>query len=363
MGSKRRAEPAPEFAVCIEMRAVTIVPGKRGTLALEEIARPVPGIGQLLVKTLAIGVCGTDRELIEARFGEAPEGVQRLVLGHESLGRVAAAPARSGFAEGDLVVGIVRHPDPVPCANCAFGEWDMCRNGLYTEHGIKGRHGFASEFFQIDSAMAVEVDERLGLAAVLLEPASVLAKAWEHIERVGRRALWEPRRVLVTGAGPVGLMAALMGVQRGLEVHVQDHNQDGPKPQLVKDLRAAYHSGEVNLEFDIVLECTGVPAVIKDILSADRPNRIVCLTGLSPGTSAQTLDVAPLNQAMVLKNQAVFGTVNANRRHYEAAAQALARADRAWLNRLLTRKVPLGEWQKAYEKHPGDVKTVLLFPE
>src|SRR5712664_1725690 len=111
------------------MRAVTIEAGRGNSLRLEDIAEPSAGDGNLLVKTLAIGVCGTDRELIDGRYGEAPEGEERLVLGHESLGRVVEAPPRSGFAEGELVVGIVRHPDPAPCTSCAIGEWDMCRNG------------------------------------------------------------------------------------------------------------------------------------------------------------------------------------------------------------------------------------------
>jgi len=345
------------------MQAVTIVPGEAGSHRLDDVPPPVPGRGELLVKTLAIGICGTDRELIDARYGEAPRGERRLVLGHESLGRVVAAPPQSGFSAGDLVAGIVRHPDPLPCANCAAGEWDMCANGRYTERGIKGLNGFCSEFFASEKEFLVKVDPALGLAGVLLEPASVLAKAWEHIEHIGRRARWQPRRVLVTGAGPVGLLAALMGVQRGLEVHVQDHNKDGPKPRLVRELHAAYHLESTEGEFDVVIECTGAPAVIERVLGSGNPNRVVCLTGLSPGASARALDVAVLNHGMVLKNQVVFGSVNANRRHYEAAAAALARAERNWLSALLTRKVSLDEWQTAYEKFPGDVKTVLLFPE
>ncbi len=345
------------------MQAVTIVPRSAGSLGLADIAEPVPGKNDVLVKTRAIGICGTDRELIDGRYGEAPGGEARLVLGHESLGRVVEAPPGSGLSRGDAVVGIVRHPDPAPCESCAAGEWDMCRNGRYTERGIKALHGFCSELFTSEKEFLVKVDPALGLAAVLLEPASVLAKAWEHIERIGRRARWSPRRVLVTGAGPVGLMAALMGVQRGLEVHVLDRNEQGPKPALVRELGAKYFSRPSEEGYDIVIECTGVPEVLKKILGAQTPNRIVCLTGLSPGRSESAIDVAPFNQAMVLGNQVVFGTVNANRRHYEAAADALARADRAWLNRILTRKVPLASWREAYEKRPGDVKTVLVFED
>ena len=332
-------------------------------MRLDDIPVPRRAPEELLVSALAVGVCGTDRELIEGHYGSAPAGEARLVLGHESLGRVLEAPAQGPFKAGDLVVGIVRHPDPVPCLNCAAGEWDMCSNGLYTERGIQGAHGFCSEFFVVEAAMAVKVDASLGLAAVLLEPASILAKAWEHIEHIGRRARWEPRRVLVTGAGPVGLLAALMGVQRGLEVHVQDHNESGPKPSLVADLGAKYLSKPPGEGYDVVLECTGVPQVIGEALARQNPNGIVCLTGLSPATSAVGLEVAPWNQAMVLKNQVVFGTVNANRRHYEAAARALARAEPAWLQRLITRKLPLGRLEQAYERRKGDVKTVIVLED
>jgi threonine dehydrogenase-like Zn-dependent dehydrogenase len=189
----------------------------------------------------------------------------------------------------------------------------------------------------------------------------VLAKAWEHIEHIGRRAKWAPRRVLVTGAGPVGLMAALMGVQRGLEVHLQDHNKDGPKPALAKRLNVGYHASRPDLEFDVVIECSGAIQVIGEVLAGATPDRIVCLTGLSPGDAADTLRIASFNQAMVLANQVVFGSVNANRRHYEAGARALADADRNFLEAMMTRKVPLERWHEAYEKRSGDVKTVLVF--
>jgi len=345
------------------MRAVTIAPGKKGSLELSTIAEPARGKDEVLVRTLAVGVCGTDRELIGGRYGEAPAGQGRLVIGHESLGRVVEAPAGSGFAKGDLVVGIVRHPDPEPCENCAAGEWDMCRNGRYTEHGIKGLDGFASQFFTIDKQMLVKIEQDLGFVGVLLEPATVLAKAWEHIEHIGRRASWAPRRVLITGAGPVGLMGALMGVQRGLEVHLQDHNRNEPKPALAKRLGAAYHTGRPRLEFDVEIECSGAPEAIAEMLEAATPDRVVCLTGLSPGGHASTLRIAPLNQQMVLGNQAVFGSVNANRRHYEAAAQVLQRADKNFLEAMITRKIPLKSWRDAYEKRKGDVKTVLVFED
>jgi len=345
------------------MRAVTLEPGKPGSLALQEIDDPAPDPGAVLVRTLAIGVCGTDRELIEGVYGEAPAGRARLVLGHESLGRVIAAPPASGLAAGDFVVGVVRHPDPVPCANCALGEWDMCRNGRYTERGIKRADGFCAERWQADPGFLLKVNPALGIAGVLLEPASVIAKAWEHIERISARSARAPQRVLVTGAGPVGLMAALMGVQRGLEVHLLDHNDQGAKPRLSRALGAQYTIDFPSLEFDLVIECTGSAEIVAQALQRSAPGGIVCLTGLSGSRHGPSIDIAALNQSMVLENRVLFGTVNANLRHYRAAADALAQAERAWLEQIITRRVALRQWQEAYEKRRGDVKTVLLFED
>ena len=165
----------------------------------------------MLVEAVAVGVCGTDVEIAEGKYGWAPPGQTRLVLGHESLGRVLDPGPTSGLKKGDLVVGIVRRPDPVPCPNCAVGEWDMCRNGQYTERGIKQIHGFMSERWRIEPEYAIKVDPPWGSSACCWSPTTVVAKAWEHVLAVGRRAFWEPKTVLVTGAGPIGLLGALLG--------------------------------------------------------------------------------------------------------------------------------------------------------
>jgi glucose 1-dehydrogenase len=344
------------------MQALTVVPGRPGSASLETLDEPPLADGAVLVDTVAVGICGTDRDLVAGHYGWPPPGQSRLVLGHESLGRVREAPAGCGLAPDDLVVGIVRRPDPIPCANCAVGEWDMCRNGRYTERGIKERHGFCAERFRIEPEYAVKVDARLGPLAVLLEPASVLAKAWEHIERIGTRARWEPRRVLVTGAGPIGLLAALMGKQRGLDVHVLDRALDGPKVELVRDLGATYHTGAVvdaSADADVVIECTGVGQLVLDAMQNTAVGGIVCLTGISSGGRRLSLDAGALNLSMVLENDVVFGSVNANRRHYETGARALARADPAWLGRLLSRRVPLQRWADALRRQPHDIKVLI----
>lgn len=346
------------------MRAITVVPGSAGSAQLTEMPDPPLEDGPILVQTMYIGMCGTDREIIHGDYGSAPAGADRLIIGHESLGRVLEAPADSGFAAGDLVVGIVRRPDAVPCANCAIGEWDMCRNGQYTERGIKERHGFASERYRIRPEFAVKVDPALHRVGVLLEPTSVVSKAWEHIERIGSRARWTPSRVFITGAGPIGLLAALIGTQRGFDVHVFDRVTDGPKPQLVADLGATYHSDSIELACgaaDVVIECTGVSQLILSVLGNTAPGGIVCLTGVSSGGRAFPIDAGQVNRSLVLGNEVVFGSVNANHRHYETGAEVLARADVSWLERLITRRVPLETWSDALALQPDDVKATIEF--
>jgi threonine dehydrogenase-like Zn-dependent dehydrogenase len=345
------------------MRALTVQPGQPNTISLYDVPAPSGSDGTVLVRALVLGICGTDREIIAGHYGWAPPGQQRLVIGHESLGRVEDAPADCGVKRGDLVVGIVRRPDPVPCPACAAGEWDMCRNGLYTERGIKQRNGYGSEQFRVEPDFLIPVDPALDKLGVLLEPASVVAKAWEHVMRIGARsAAWKPQVALVTGAGPVGLLAALLGAQRGLEMHVLDRVRDGAKPELARALGATYHAGDLGkLKPDIVIECSGAGSVVLDGIGRAAPDGVVCLAGVPSGGHKIKFDIGDLNRDMVLENHVVFGSVNANRRHYRAAAAALAKADKDWLGRLITRRVPLARWREAFEPRPDDIKVVVDF--
>jgi threonine dehydrogenase-like Zn-dependent dehydrogenase len=348
------------------MRALTVAPGIANSARVDDVPEPPRSDGAVLVRTLALGVCGTDREIVSGSYGWAPPGEKRLVIGHESLGEVCEAPGDSGFRAGDRVVGIVRRPDPVPCPACAVGEWDMCRNGRYTERGIKERNGYGSDFFRIEPDFLVKVDRSLGDAGVLVEPTSVVAKAWDHTERIGLRSrAWQPQTLLVTGAGPIGLLAALIGAQRGLDVHVLDHHDRAAKREVVHALGGTFHLGKINdlgsLKPDIVMECSGAPSVVRDALGRNAPGGIVCLLGVSSPGHDFDIDVGSLNRTMVLDNDAVFGSVNANRRHYEDAVAALERADPTWLARLITRRVPVEQWTQSLEPQPDDIKVVVDF--
>lgn len=343
------------------MLAMTVVPGKPDTAAATERPEPDAGEGDVLVEGLYVGICGTDHEIVAGAHGGPPPGRTDLVLGHESLGRVLSAPAGSGLNEGDLVVGIVRRPDDCEC--CRAGLWDFCRTGNYVERGIVGADGYGAQRWRVPATYAVPVASDLDTAGVLMETTTVVAKAWEQIDMVRRRVPDHPGMVaLVTGAGPVGLLAAMLAVQRGYETHVFDMVTSGPKPKLVADLGATYHSGELTelgLAPDAVVEATGVGQLVVDVLAMTAPNSAVCLTGISSGSHEVTGDASALNQRLVMGNDAIIGSVNANRSHYQQAANALGNADTAWLERLITRQVPLSNWPDGLNRQPDDVKVVV----
>jgi threonine dehydrogenase-like Zn-dependent dehydrogenase len=348
------------------MKAITVKPMTPGSTQLEDIPESDEREGTVLVEAIAVGVCGTDVEIVEGKYGWASPGKTRLVLGHESLGRVVDPGASTALKKGEHVVGIVRRPDPMPCPNCAVGEWDMCRNGQYTERGIKEINGFMSERWRIEPDFAIKIDSSLGILGVLLEPTTVVTKAWEQVVAVGQRAFWEPRTVLITGAGPIGLLAALLGIQRGLDVHVIDIAEAGPKPKLVRSLGATYHTctiADLGFEPDVIIECTGVGKVVQDSIGAVASGGVICLTGVGHGGVIGQLHIADVAASVVLRNNVVVGSVNANKRHWYKASEALARADRSWLSQLVTRCERPSDFAKALTRTPDDIKVVIQFAE
>jgi threonine dehydrogenase-like Zn-dependent dehydrogenase len=197
-----------------------------------------------------------------------------------------------------------------------------------------------------------------------MEPTTVVAKAWEQVQRIGARAWFEPKTVLVTGAGPIGMLAAMLGVQRGLETHVLDRHTDGPKPGIVRALGATYHHDDIaevagRLRPDVVIEATGAGPVVFGAIANTAAYGIVCLTGVSPVGRALRIDAGDVNRELVLENDAVVGSVNANVRHYHQAAEALGKADLDWLSSLVTRRVPLDRATDAFTAAPDDVKVVI----
>jgi threonine dehydrogenase-like Zn-dependent dehydrogenase len=279
-----------------------------------------------------------------------------MILGHESLGRVRQAPAGSPFAAGDLVAGLVRRPDPLPCPACAAGDLDICQNGKYTERGVLAHDGYGAQQYVLGQEYAVPVDPKLGLTGVLVEPTSIVAKAWERLDTAVRR----PRgRALILGAGPIGLLAALLAHQRGYEVHVVDQVTDGPKVLQVKALGATYHrgAGDLDSEFDAVVECSG--GLTAEAISATGRGGALCFVAGGHGGSGATIELAALGGALVGGNRSLFGVVSSDRRHFTAAHAALQRAEGGWLEGLLTSVVPLEKYAAAFDGGPDTIKAVI----
>jgi threonine dehydrogenase-like Zn-dependent dehydrogenase len=352
------------------MQALVISPNRPGSDRLQELPDPEAAAGEATVEVLAVGVDGTDDQLVSGGYGVAPDGDGFLVIGHECLGRVVSAAGP--LAQGQLVVPMVRRPDPVPCLNCARGEWDYCLNGLYTERGIKARHGFLVERFTEDPAYLVPVPEHLFEVGMLVEPTTISAKALEQVDTVQRRLTWQPQRALVTGAGAIGLLAAMLLSLRGLEVIVFNRSRSGPKPDLVEALGARFVSVdkvEMGQEFadrfgpiDIAIEATGYSPLAFTLLEVVGRNGVVVLTGVSGGDRTAELPVDHLNLETVLGNKALLGTVNADRGNFETAVRALENAEQrwpGWLSRLITRRVSLADYRLALDRGSDEVKVVI----
>jgi len=349
------------------MKALVVTPGEAGSVRVVDVDPPQPSRDQLLVTVLEVGICGTDHEIVAGEYGIAPPAEPHLILGHESLGRVV--DGGGGFDAGQLVAAIVRRPDPVPCVNCANGEWDMCLNGDYTERGIKARHGYLAEFYAEHPDYLVAVPSTLERVGVLVEPSSIVAKGIEQIYRIQERLVWEPERVLVTGAGPIGLLAAAFLRARGLQVTVYDRASRGRKVELAEALGCDYVvasdvplGDRITRGVDVAVEATGHSPLAFELMDVVGRNGIVCLTGVSGGNRRWEVRTDRINLEMVLENKVAFGTVNANRAHFELAVDALARvADGwpGWLDTLITRRVAFPDHAAAFERGADDIKTVI----
>lgn len=357
------------------MKAVVVTPKQAGTGRVQEVPTPEPSADQALVQVIEVGVCGTDLEILHGLYGEPPPGDDYLVIGHENFGKVVSAPADSGLEPGDHVVSIVRRPDPVPCPQCAAGEFDMCSNGRYTERGIKGLHGFMSEYYTEIPKYLVKLPNSLADIGVLIEPLTVVEKGVIQAEEIQRRMTWTPHEAVVTGAGPIGLMATLLLRSRGYDVYTLDLvERDSLRAKMVEACGATYVKGdEESLKdlctriggIDLIVEATAVAQIVFDAIDAIGPNGVVCLTGVSAGSRSLEIPADKLNLEMVLDNKVVFGTVNANRRYFEAAVEDMQTFEKTWPGlcaQMITRRVPFANFEEALTPRPGlDVKSTVSF--
>ncbi|MEO6797308.1 MAG: glucose 1-dehydrogenase [Candidatus Dormibacter sp.] len=353
------------------MRAIAVTPRKAGSARQVELPRPEASQGLALMHVLEVGIDGTDTEINLGEYGDAPPNADVLVIGHEALSLVErVGDGVTGFQPGDLVVSTVRRPDG--CPNCRAGESDMCLTGGYTERGIKGAHGYMADYYSEKPEFMVKIPAALRAFAVLLEPLSIVEKATTQAWEAQKRLLWQPKRAVVLGAGPIGILATILLRLRDLEVHVYAKTAgDSLQARVAQSLGAVYESAEQHPiaglrhelgQIDFILEATGNSAVAFQAMGVIGTNGVLCLTGVSGGNRTIEIPSDAINLQMVLGNRLVFGSVNANRRYFEMGVGHLQQAEQRWpgiFERLLTRRVPFADFKAALDRRPEDIKTLL----
>jgi threonine dehydrogenase-like Zn-dependent dehydrogenase len=369
------------------MKAVAVFPGTKEIKVIDVEAPRISEPDQAKVRMLDVGVCGTDKEICSFQYGTPPKGSDYLVIGHESLGEVTeVGSAVSRVKPGDLVVVTVRRPCPSPeCEPCRAGFPDFCRTGDYTERGIKGAHGFMTEFVVDQEANMHKVPPELRDTAVLVEPLTIAEKAKEQAVQIQRRLRWlnpeVPRAVqgrkmhaVVLGAGPVGLLGALVLVTTGLETYVYALPlAPNPASAIVEAIGATYLSqGNISEEaretlfnnIDVVYEATGVSSLAFEVLKYLGPYSACIFTGVPGHNVPIAVDTSLIMRNIVLKNQVILGSVNADPEAFDAAIRDLGIFNQRWpdaVRSIITSHTPIENAQDVLLGKTGGIKNVISF--
>ncbi len=347
------------------MQALLVRPGAAGSAHVEEVAAVEAGAGEVLLRTLEVGVCGTDREISQGLFGVAPPGEETLVLGHEALAVVERDG--HGFTRGDLVTATVRRSCR-RCAACEQGAPDSCRTGDYSERGITRLHGYARELVAEDPAELIAIPRSLGRLGVLAEPTSICERALRHARAIGGRQPWQLERALVLGAGAIGLLTTYLLRLAGVEVWTAALEEGGELVEASGARYTATHGGGDLAElgrFDLVVEAAGSVELMARSLGLLRRGGVACLLGIDPHTEHVEFDGRVLGVDAVLENRVLFGSVNAHRQDWLAAVEDLGRVRERWpgaLERFVSLRVPLDRFDEAFA-HRGGKATVVLADE
>ena len=336
---------------------------------MAEIPAVDAGPGEVLLRVLEVGVCGTDREIVHGLFGVAPDDAPSLVLGHESLALVERDG--HGFSRGDLVTATVRRSCG-HCIACDEGSPDSCLTGDYRERGITRLDGFARELVAEDPAQLVAIPRSLGRLGVLAEPTSICARSLRHILAIGNRQPWQPQQALVLGAGAVGTLSTILLRLAGLEVWTASREPAGdPRAELVELCGARYVSttrtdlGDLRADtggFDVVVEAAGSVALMAQALGLLRRSGVACLLGIDSRGGRASIDAHVLAVDTVLENRVLFGSVNAQRRDWLDGVAALDRVRTRWpgaLEGLVGLRVPLDRYEDALAYGGGKATLVL----
>jgi len=353
------------------MRAVGVLPGKRAVSLVSQASPELSSPTQIKIRTIEVGICGTDREICNFDYGTPPEGSEFLVLGHEALGEVIeVASSSSRLKPGDLVVPSVRRPCPHhSCSPCRSDRQDFCFTGDFTERGIKMTHGFLTEYFVDEEKHLNFVPRELRDVGVLVEPLTVAEKALAQVWQVQQRLPWEMpaapgrgrghgRTAVVLGAGPVGILGAMSLLVNGFTTFVYSRSPaPNPKSDLLNSIGAKYISaqtvplGRFAAEVgpvDLVFEAAGVAQISFEVMKLMALNGIFIFTGIPAQKPAIPIEADCLMRDLVLKNQVVLGTVNADQPAFESAIRDLELFKKRWpeaLRALITGRYPLDDFE------------------
>lgn len=338
------------------MKAIAVRPGKPNSVHLADLPKPkltdvADGRG-VLVKVLKVGVDATDKEINEAKYGNAPPGYDFLVLGHESFGVVAeVGPNVKHVRPGDYVTATVRRPGG--SIYDQIGTSDMTSEETYYERGINLLHGFLTEYYVDDAEFIVQMPVGLKHLHVLAEPMSCAAKAVEQAFEVQRRMkVWRPRVAFVLGAGQIGLLSTLVLRLRGLEVFTIARS---PAPNLKAEIAEGFGAHYVSTErtplaelvknvgrADLIVDATGSSAMAFGAMEHLGHNGVLVWTSITGGQARVELPGDKINIEWVLGNKLLLGSVNANRKHFEKGIRDLALGEVMYpgvIERILTNPV------------------------
>ena len=367
------------------MRAVGAVPAKREVLLIEHDAPKISSAKHVKIRSLEVGVCGTDREICTFVYGSPPDGFDYLVLGHESLGEVIeVADGVSRFKPGDLVVPSVRRPcSHSHCLPCREDKQDFCLTGDFTERGIKMTHGFMTEFYVDDEKYLTFVPPELRDVAVLVEPLTVAEKGMAQVRSVQQRLPWTPpgtppnqigkgKNAVVLGAGPVGILGAMVLIINGFRTWVYSRSKaPNIKSELVEAIGAKYISSEVESpeqlaervgSIDLVYEAVGKAKISYDVLKVIGLNAVFVFTGIPAPKDPISIDADVIMRNLVLKNQVAVGTVNADREAFEGAIRDLSLFLKRWpteLRSLITGRYRIDQYRELLLGKANGIKNVI----
>jgi len=367
------------------MKALGVFPEKKEMKIVDHPEPELRGPTDVKVDILEVGVCGTDKEISHFIHGVPPEGDDYLVLHHEALGRVTEVGSEvTDLAVGDLVVPTVRRPCPHDhCTACRNDRQDFCFTGDFTERGIKAAHGFFAERVVDDAKYMARVPEELLDVGVLVEPLTIAEKAllqvWDIQERLpwaskkAREAGTAPKlKALVLGAGPIGLLGALVLQKNGFDTHVYSLEEEGtPRAKMVESVGGEYHSAkDVDVDalwkrigdVDLVYEATGASWLSFEVLRLMGHNAIFIFTGVPGRVEEIKLDSATLMRNLVLENHVLLGTVNAGMDAFEVAIEDLQYFKKEWphvFDTIITGRHALDEYEPYVRGEKGGVKNII----